>query len=105
MRHANGLTRREFFRTGALAAGAAGLARTRPAAATALPTTPDDRRCILLLLTGGPSQLDTWDPKPDAPAEVRGPFRSIATRIPGLHFTELFPRMAERADRFAVIRS
>jgi uncharacterized protein (DUF1501 family) len=105
MRHANGLTRREFFRTGALAAGAAGLALTRPTAAAPIPTPPDDRRCILLFLTGGPSQLDTWDPKPDAPADIRGPFRSIATRVPGLRFTELFPRMAERADRFAVIRS
>ena len=60
---------------------------------------------ILLLLVGGPSQLETWDPKPDAPAEVRGPFRSIATRCPGVRISEHLPRMATRMDRVAVIRS
>ena len=57
------------------------------------------------MLVGGPSQLDTWDPKPDAPTDVRGPYRPIPTRIPGLRFTELFPRMAAMADQFAVVRS
>jgi hypothetical protein len=54
---------------------------------------------------GGPSQLDTWDPKPDAPAEVRGEFRPIATRIPGVSICEHFPRLAQLADRYAIIRS
>jgi uncharacterized protein (DUF1501 family) len=99
MHQTGGLTRRDFLRTGAATAAGLSLVRTAGAAP------PADRRCILLLLTGGPSHLDTWDPKPDAPAEVRGPFRSIATRVPGLRFSELFPRMADRADRFAVIRS
>jgi len=63
------------------------------------------RHCILLRLTGGPSQLDTWDPKPDAPAGVRSPFRAIPTNVPGVRLTELFPRLARRADRFAVVRS
>src|SRR3954468_13787532 len=91
-------SRRDFLRTGAPAAG------TLPAAGR-LPA--GDRRraehCIFLLLTGGPSQLDTWDPKPDAPAEIRGPLASIPTRIPGVRFVEPFERMAGRADRFAVV--
>jgi uncharacterized protein (DUF1501 family) len=57
------------------------------------------------LLVGGPSQLETFDPKPDAPVEVRGPFGSIATAIPGVRFNEDLPRLAERAGKLAVVRS
>lgn len=64
-----------------------------------------EQSVILLLLVGGPSQLETWDPKPDAPAEVRGPFRSIATRCPGVRICEHLPRMAARMDRLALVRS
>jgi hypothetical protein len=60
---------------------------------------------LLMFLTGGPCQLDTFDPKPDAPAEVRGPFSSIQTKLAGVRFAEVLPEMAARADRFAVIRS
>jgi hypothetical protein len=63
------------------------------------------KACILLFMWGGPSQLDTWDPKPDAPAEVRGEFRPIATRVPGVSISEHFPRLARLADRYAIIRS
>src|SRR5262245_53233914 len=103
MRRADGRcgpTRRDFLRTGVLAAGAAGLTLTGAAPASRIPKTVAGRHCIFLLLTGGPSQIDTWDPKPDAPADVRGPFQPIATRVPGFRFSELFPRMAARADRF-----
>jgi hypothetical protein len=62
-------------------------------------------QCILLWLDGGPSHLEMWDPKIDAPREVRGPFGSIATKIPGVHFSEGLERCAERADRMTVIRS
>ena len=89
------LSRRTFLQTTA--------ALALPSIASAAPS--GDVNCIFLLLVGGPSQLDTWDPKPDAPAEVRGPFRPIATRIPGVRFTELFPRMAASSDQFAVVRS
>ena len=61
--------------------------------------------CIVLRLTGGPSQLDTWDMKPDAPSEIRGPFRPIKTNVPGIEISEIFPRMARLADKFAIIRS
>ena len=57
------------------------------------------------MLTGGPSQLDTFDPKPNAPSDVRGPFRPIRTAVPGLHLTELFPKMAAVADKFSLVRS
>jgi hypothetical protein len=60
---------------------------------------------VLLWLWGGPSQLDTWDPKPNAPLEYRGPFGTIPTRIPGVRFCELFPKIAAITDRLAVIRS
>src|SRR3954470_6014262 len=60
---------------------------------------------VLLWLWGGPSQLDTWDPKPNAPLEYRGPFGTIPTRIPGVPFCELFPKIAAVSDRLAVIRS
>ncbi|OWK44384.1 hypothetical protein FRUB_02316 [Fimbriiglobus ruber] len=65
---------------------------------------PTADACIFLMLTGGPSQLDTWDPKPDAPSDVRGPFRPIQTKIPGVQFSELFPKMAAIADKFSLIR-
>jgi uncharacterized protein (DUF1501 family) len=63
------------------------------------------KRCVLIWLDGGPSHLETFDPKPDAPSEVRGPFRSIETSIPGVRFCEHLPKLAVRADKLAVIRS
>jgi hypothetical protein len=63
------------------------------------------KRCILLFLTGGPPQLDTWDLKPDAPAEVRGELRPIATCVPGIRICELFPRLARQADKYCIVRS
>ena len=61
--------------------------------------------CILLRLVGGPSHLDTWDMKPDAPASIRGPFKPIDTNVSGIRISEIFPRMAKHADKFALIRS
>ncbi len=60
---------------------------------------------ILLWMWGGPSHLDTFDPKPDAPSDIRGPFSAIQTRTPGVNFSELFPRLASRTDLLSVIRS
>src|SRR5439155_8447796 len=60
---------------------------------------------ILFWANGGPSHLDTFDLKPDAPAEIRGPFRPIRTNVPGLHITERLPRLAKLADRFSLVRS
>lgn len=60
---------------------------------------------ILLYLQGSPSHIDTWDPKPDAFAEIRGEFRPIATRAPGISLSEVLPLLAQQADKFALVRS
>jgi len=62
-------------------------------------------RCILLNLVGGPSQVDTWDMKPGAPSDYRGPFRPIRTNVSGIEISEIFPRMAKHADKYALVRS
>jgi hypothetical protein len=64
-----------------------------------------DISCIILFLIGGPSQLDTWDLKPAAPHDIRGPFRPIPTNIPGIQISEHFPLMARMAERYAILRS
>jgi hypothetical protein len=64
-----------------------------------------DRNCIFLFLVGGPSQVDTFDPKPDAPAEVRGPYKPIKTNVKGMYVSEIFPETAKVADKFAIVRS
>jgi hypothetical protein len=91
------ITRRQFLSASALStAGLLG-------AGFSIPRKPT--HCIRLLLVGGPSQLDTWDPKPDAPSNVRGPYSTIPTKNPGVRFSSLFPRMAASSDRFTLIRS
>jgi uncharacterized protein (DUF1501 family) len=98
--------RRNFLRVGALGAGGLalpGVLRQRAAAAES--GRAKDTSVILVFLSGGPSQHDTFDPKPDAPEEFRGPFASIPTALPGVRVTELFPALARRLDRFTVLRS
>ncbi len=63
------------------------------------------KSCILIFMWGGPSQLDTWDPKPDAPEDIRGPFRAIPTSIPGIQISEHFPLLAQQAHRLSIVRS
>ena len=65
----------------------------------------DKRSVIMIFNLGAPSQLDTWDMKPDAPAEVRGPFKPIATNVPGIQISEIFPLHAKLADKFSLVRS
>jgi uncharacterized protein (DUF1501 family) len=101
----DGLTRRDFLRAGALAAGTVGLSLADLTQLQAAPGRSKDINCILLFLVGGPSHLDTWDLKPDAPSEVRGPFRPIRTNVPGIQICEHFPLMATMADRYAIVRS
>lgn len=96
------LTRRRLLQAGAAACAGAAQARVRAA-------TPQGakhiRSCVLVFFYGGPSHLDTFDPKPNAPAEVRGEYRTIATRVPGLRVSEHLPRMARVTDRVALVRS
>ena len=99
-------SRRWFLQTGL--AGVAGLSLPdllRCRARGAGVGRADRKAVILIWLSGGPSQLDTWDPKPDAPGEVRGPFRSIATKVPGVCISEFFPLQASLMDRLALVRS
>lgn len=115
VRLCDGFSRREVLRVGGL--GFTGLAwsdwlRSRAAAAAAARTGRKEARqrgsaraCILVYNYGGPSHLDTWDLKPNAPSEIRGEFKPIATRVPGVSITEHLPRLARLADRYAVVRS
>jgi hypothetical protein len=99
-------SRRWFLQTGL--AGLAGLSLPgllRSRAETAGAAGAPRKAVILIWLSGGPSQLDTWDPKPNAPAEVRGPFASIATTVPGVRVCEHLPRQARILDRLALVRS
>lgn len=98
------VSRRELLRAGASAAlGASFGALASGPAQAASPARA--RSVIVLWLWGGPSHLDTFDMKPDAPSEYRGPFETIATSVPGLHVCELLPELARRADRFAIHRA
>jgi hypothetical protein len=69
------------------------------------PGRASDKSCIFILLCGGPSHLDTWDLKPDAPAEIRGPYKPTATAVPGMRISELHPRLAKLTRYFCLIRS
>ncbi len=105
----DGLSRREWLRIGGL--GALGLALpellhakgTRPAATAG--SFGKAKACILLFHLGGPPQHETWDPKPEAPAGIRGPFKPIATNVPGIQVGELMPRTARHLDKICVLRA
>ena len=102
----DGITRRDFLQVGAL--GAIGLSLSKLAELQALGAAPkgsDDRSCIMIFNLGAPSQLDTWDMKPDAPSEIRGPFKPIRTNNPDIQISEIFPLMAKLADKFSLVRS
>jgi len=109
----DGLTRRDLMHVGGL--GTLGLGPWGPSAlgADTKPLGESSRlggfgqakRCILLSLWGSPSQLDTWDPKPEAPVEIRGDIRSINTAIPGVRVSEIFPRTAAILNKVCVLRS
>jgi hypothetical protein len=103
----DGLTRRDLLRAGPLSAlGALVAPLSGPLfASSALPGRGRARAVILIDLFGGPSHIDTFDPKPDAPAEVRGEFRTIPTHHPGVRFTEHVPRLARLVERFCLIRT
>src|SRR5947209_5771037 len=99
----DGLTRREVLRAGGLAAlglSLPDLLRAGPARRAG-----KARSCIVLFLMGGPPQHSTWDPKPDAPAEVRGEFPPIATNVPGIRVCSLLPRLSHQADRLCLLRA
>lgn len=101
-RTCGGLTRRAFVQTAASLPLAWGLSGNAAAGAEGLAKA---KSVLVVWLWGGPSQVDTFDPKPKAPSEYRGPFAAISTRTPGVQFSEPFPRLADRSQHFSVIRS
>jgi hypothetical protein len=101
-----GATRRDFLQVGSLGAIGLGLPQWLAARDTGQLTEEADRKsCILIFNLGAPSHLDTFDMKPDAPLEVRGPFQPIATKVSGIQLSEILPRHAEVADKLALVRS
>lgn len=82
-----------------------GLLRARAAAAWSGRPMGNRKSVILLWMTGGPSHIDTWDVKPEAPREIRGPFADIPTKLPGVHLCEFLPKQAAMLDKFTLIRS
>ncbi len=102
----SGTTRRDFLKVGTL--GALGFSLPQYLAAKqqgAVTDRHDDRSVIMIFNLGAPSQLDTFDMKPEAPAEIRGPFKPIRTASPEIEISEIFPRHAEVADKFSLVRS
>ncbi|MCS7047049.1 MAG: DUF1501 domain-containing protein [Gemmataceae bacterium] len=111
------VSRRQWFQIGGLALGGLALPdilqaqeqSRRSSVATAPPATARTREplkgVIMVLLPGGPTHIDSFDLKPEAPAEIRGEFRPIATNVPGIDICEHMPRLARRADKFTIIRS
>ncbi len=103
-RTCDGVTRRDFLQVGTL--GAIGLSMAQMEAMKAQGATSGDneRSAIMIFNLGAPSQLDTFDPKPDAPREIRGPFKAIKTRG-DFQLSEILPKHAAIADKFSVVRS
>src|SRR5579859_4209126 len=102
----DGLRRRDFLHAGSLTALGLGLTQFFGLKAQdRVDNNKSSKNCIMLMLVGGPSQLDTWDMKPNAPVEIRGPYKPIKTNVAGIEISENFPRMAKHADKYALIRS
>jgi len=107
IRSCDGITRRHALRLGSTAAlGGLTLPRLLELQAMAAsPLAATAKSCIFLFLEGGPPHQDMWDPKPDAPLEIRGPFKQISTSVPGTFFTEHCALSAQIAHKFTVVRS
>jgi hypothetical protein len=110
-RWCDGLRRRSFLTIGGLSMGAAnlplaGILRAEEAAAAAGDAHPRRHKSLInIFLAGGPPHQDMWDLKMDAPSEIRGEFKPISTNVPGIQICEVFPRLAARTDKLAIIRS
>jgi hypothetical protein len=102
----DGLSRRDFMQVGSLGAVGLGMAEwSQLQAAGAIDPNKKDVNGIMIFNLGAPSQLDTWDMKPNAPAEIRGPFQAIETKAPGITVSEMFPGMARHGDKISFVRS
>ena len=103
------VSRRSFVQAGVLGMGGLNLAellRLKAQATRPRSISPGRKTSVILFwLSGGPGHMETWDPKPEAPAEFRGPFGATPTNVPGVQFGELMPQLAERMDKLAILRS
>ena len=97
--------RRDFLRAGSIPLFGLGLPQLLRAREAAKPQAAKAKSCIVLFMWGGPAHQDTWDLKPNAPAEYRGEFKPIATKVPGVQISEHLPKLAQRMDKLALIRS
>ncbi len=107
-KNCEGITRRDSLRLGLgtlLGGGLVDALRARGMAAQSSATGAAAKACILIWMDGGPTHFETFDPKPTAPAEIRGEFGAISTKVPGVHFSEHMTRLAANLDRFAMVRS
>jgi hypothetical protein len=105
-RTCSGATRRDFLKVGALSSLGLSLPKYLAAKETGgVDPAKDGNACIMIFNLGAPSQIDTFDMKPDAPAEIRGPFKPISTVVPGLQISEVLPKHAKIADKFSLVRS
>lgn len=109
VRHCDGVARRSFLQAGALGVGGLllpDLLRMREAQAAIDPKRAAEKTAVILLwCSGGPGHMETWDPKPEAPSQYRGPFGAIDTKVDGLQFCELMPENARIADKLAIVRT
>jgi hypothetical protein len=111
-RNCEGVARRDFLKLGVGAFAGLGMvdllrhrALAADAALAAGKPSPNPVNCIMIWLDGGPSHYESFDPKPDAPSEVCGTYKSIPTKVPGVHFSEVVPKLAQTFDKFTVVRS
>jgi hypothetical protein len=100
----DGVNRRDFIRVGALAGIGMTLSRYLSLAEAGQVASANGKAAIFIRLAGGPSHMDTFDLKPDAPSEVRGEFKPINTNVPGIQISEHLPKLAQVADKFAILR-
>lgn len=104
VRNCGGWSRRRLLSVGSLSTLGLSLADT-PRAEAAQERTPRPTSCIFVWLDGGPSQYETFDPKPEAAVEVRGPYGAIETNVPGIRISELLPTLARQMDKFCIVRT
>src|SRR3954463_9636751 len=111
-RTCDGLSRREFLRVGGaglLGLSLADILRLQAASATDTPANKNGwgqaKSVIMIFLQGGPSHIDIWDPKPDAPSNIRGEFKPIKTNVPGIWLSEVMPLLAKQMDKATLVRS
>lgn len=102
----DGVSRRDFIQVGSLGAVGYSMAQHAQAEEQGLVSSDSNERSVIMIFNlGAPSQLDTWDMKPDAPAEIRGPFKPIDTKADGVQISEIFPGHAEIGDKVSYVRS